>query len=355
MAQMTMRQRMLGVIKGQVHDRVPFVQYSGVVAPNEEVWQEVGRGNMGILQWTGVHGVQRPNCRMSAEDIEKDGLKGKRTTMHTPAGELVEERFISPALGSSAIHDHFVREPADYGVLLAFMRDAVVVEAHAPVRQIAEQLGDDGLPLVNIGRTPYQQLWVEWVSLLDLSYHLVDCPDVVHACMDEMGRIMRDVFEVVRTAPIDFVNFADNITAPAIGLRTFVDTCVPYYDELADMLADRDIPVFVHMDGDLKPLAAAIADSRVRGIDSFSPPPDNDTPVDEALERWPEMRLLVNYPSSVHLRGPDAIYERAMSILEEGGRQGRLQIQISENVPPGMWRKSYPPIIRAIEDFGSAC
>ena len=355
MAQMTMRQRMLGVIKGQVHDRVPFVQYSGIAAPNEEVWQEVGRGNMGILQWSAVHGVQHPNCRMSTEDIAKDGVRGRRTTLHTPAGTLVEESFISPALGSSAIHQHFVREPADYEVLLAYMRDAIVVEAHEPVRRIAERLGDDGLPLVNVGRTPYQQLWVQWVSLQDLSYHLADCPDVVRACMDEMGRVLRDIFEVVRTAPIDFVDFGDNITAPTVGPRHFVTTCVPYYNELADMLADRDIPVFVHMDGDLRPLAAAIADSRVRGIDSFSPPPDNDMPVDEALKQWPQMRLLVNYPSSVHLREPRAIYERAMSILEEGGRQGRLQIQVSENVPPGMWRKSYPQIVRAIKDFGAAC
>ena len=38
--------------------------------------------------------------------------------------------------------------------------------------------------------------------------------------------------------------------------------------------------------------------------------------------------------------------------LQQAGHTGRLQIQISENVPPGGWRKSYPEIVRAIRDFG---
>lgn len=41
------------------------------------------------------------------------------------------------------------------------------------------------------------------------------------------------------------------------------------------------MPVFVHVDGDLRPLWKAIGESRVGGFDSLSlslsPPPDNDT------------------------------------------------------------------------------
>ena len=67
---------------------------------------------------------------------------------------------------------------------------------------------------------------------------------------------------------------------------------------------------------------------------------------------WPEMRLYVNFPSSVHLKSPEAIYQRVRELLDEAGHTGRLQIQISENVPPGVWRKSYPQIVKAIHDFG---
>jgi hypothetical protein len=353
---MTMRERMLALVHGRKHDRVPFVQYSGIGAPNEEIWTQIGRDSMGLLQWTAIHSAAHPNCRMVTEDIAKGERRGTRTRLVTPAGELTEEKFHTPTLGSAAIHKHFVTEPEDYRVLTAFVRDTVITPNHDQVLQVRKQLGEDGLPLVSVGRTPYQQLWVQWVSLEDLSCHLVDCPELVQECTDEMGRILRDIFACARNAPIDMIDVADNITAPTIGVANFRKYCVPFYDELADMLSDRDIPVFVHMDGDLKPLWGAIGESKVRGIDSLAPPPDNDTSVGEAARLWPEMRLWVNFPSSVHARKPEVIYAEAAKMLVEAGDTGRLQIQVSENPPPGAWRTSYPEIVRAISDFGApAC
>jgi len=153
-------------------------------------------------------------------------------------------------------------------------------------------------------------------------------------------------------SPAPFVDFPDNITAPAIGERRFRQYCVPLYDELAGMLSERSAYVFVHMDGDLKPLWQAIAESRVGGLDSFAPAPDNDTTVAQAVSLWPEKRLWVNFPSSVHLCAYDAVRAEAEAILEAAGHTGRLQIQISENVPHAVWRTSLRAIADAIDAFG---
>jgi hypothetical protein len=119
------------------------------------------------------------------------------------------------------------------------------------------------------------------------------------------------------------------------------------------MLAERHVPIFVHMDGDLKPLWSAIGGSAVSGLDSLSPPPDNDTSAGAAATMWPRMRIFLNFPSSVHVMDSQTIYRTTCEILEQAGHSGRLSIQISENVPPGVWRKSFPPIIHAIEEFGA--
>ena len=173
---------------------------------------------------------------------------------------------------------------------------------------------------------------------------------------DALAGVQRQVFRAARSAvdkaPIPYVDFADNITAPVIGERYFRKYCLPLYQELSAMLAEKDVPTFCHMDGDLKPLWAAIGESGLRGLDSFSPAPDNDTSVADAVRLWPEMRLFMNYPSSVHLWPPEKIYAQTMEILRQGGATGRLSIQISENVPPGRWKESFPPIVRAIRDFG---
>ncbi len=358
MGEMTMRERMLAVVQGREHDRVPFVQYSNLGAPDEEVWSALGRGSMGILRWAPTYRLEHPNCRFETVEIERGGRKGYRRFLHTPEGTLAQEKFYEPTYGTAATARHFVREPDDYQAVMAYLRDVVVVENFDAGRDVIREMGDDGLPHTSLPKTPYQQLWVEWVSIQDLCLHLVDRP----ALMEEVAALMMDVgrrvFAVAcraaRELPIPYLVCGDNITAPIIGETYFRKYCLPSYWALAEMLdeAGLDIPIFVHMDGDLKPLWRAIGESPVRGLDSMSPPPDNDTSVAAAAAMWPEMRVMVNFPSSVHLAEPKVIRATAEGLLAEGGSTGRLQIQISENVPPGRWKVSYPEIVKAIETFG---
>jgi len=105
-------------------------------------------------------------------------------------------------------------------------------------------------------------------------------------------------------------------------------------------------------DADLKGLAEDIATCRIGGLDSYTPPPDNDMPVSAAVATWPEKRLWINFPSSVHLQPEDAVRARAQEILADAGHTGRMWIQISEDLPPGRWRTTFPIIRDAIAEFG---
>ena len=351
---------MLAVIRGEPHDRVPFVQYidvAGFPCPRD-VLELLGRGNIGFLRWTNVHRFETPNCRFETEEIVRDGRRCQHRTLITPRGRLEEERVFDPVFGSSRAASHFVKNLNDYNVLMAYLRDIRVVKDLNALRKSTADLGTGGLPHVYTCRTPYQQLWVEWVNIQDAIPHLVEEADIVtevfRLMADVQQKVFRTVCEAAQELPIPYVVFPDNITAPMIGERFFRDYCVPAYNELACMLDEtgEDVPVFVHMDGDIFSLRDAIGESRMRGIDSLSPPPDNDTSAAQALAWWPEMRLLINFPSSVHLRPPDRVRRAATQILEEGGHTGQLQIQVSENVPPDLWRVSYPQIAGAIEEFG---
>lgn len=353
---MNMRERMLAVVRGEEHDRVPFVQYDNNGGPTEEVWKRIGVDNMGILRWCSAHRFEHPNCRFEREEIAIDGKPGVRNTLITPNGSLTEERPFVPSMsGVAGYAKHYVERPQDYQALLAYFRDIRVVKDTSTIEKNINGIGEHGLPHVSVPRSPFQQLWVEWVSILDLGFHLVDTPGLVEECMDLMGKVFLQTaeiaFEAAQETEIPYVVIPDNITAPVIGEKLFRRYCVPYYRRTVDLMAERNIPVFVHMDGDLKPLWNAIGESGILGIDSLSPPPDNDTSVGDALSLWPEMRLLVNFPSSIHAFGPNAVYRQACEILEQGGRSGRLQIQISENIPAGAWEQSFPKIVRAIKEF----
>lgn len=343
---------MLAVVKGEVHDRVPFVQYSDNAGPNDEIWQVIGRDSMGLLQWISLAQVHYPNCRWDSQEFERDGLRGRRSWLHTPEGTLTQESLYQPTYGVAATREHYVKTRGDYFKLMAYLRDAVVTDNFEEIRRADTALGDNGLCHVSVPRTPYQQLWIEWVSLQDLGLHLVDFPDIVEEAAQLMAAIQRRIFALIPQAPVPYIVIPDNITAPAIGERYFRRYCLPLYQEAVSIAREKDIPVYGHLDGDLRPLWHAIGESGLQGIDSLSPPPDNDTSIAQARELWPDMRLCPNFPSSVHLADPEIIYETALGLCQQANGSGRLQIQISENVPPGVWRTSFPQIVRAINDFG---
>jgi len=350
---MNMRERIMAVIKGGPLDRVPLVQYDGLVAPNEEVWEVLGRDRLGILRWSRVHRERHPNC--SFEVKEREGKKEEEvTTLHTPRGSLTRRSSFDPTYGSRWIKKHYVEDLEDYGILNSYLRDCSIYRDLGQFEKDEEELGEDGYPLVALERTPYQQLRIEWVGLENLTRHLRKKPEVVEETLSLLGQRMEDIFKVVLDSPVEFVDFPDNITAPLLGPERFKRYCLPYYNELAQKLKEegQEKAVFVHMDGDLKPLWELIADSGVDGIDSLSPPPDNDTPLDKAVQMWPNKAFFVNFPSSVHLEEPEKIRCRTRELLEAAGNTGRLQIQFSENVPPTVWRKSLPVIAGEIEKFG---
>lgn len=355
MKMMTMKERMLAVIQGNDAGCVPFVQYDNFVAPNEEVWSLIGRDNMGVLRWSGIHEFRHPKCHFESKYIERNGLRGQMTTLYTPKGLLTEEKFFDPTYGAASIKKHYISEPEDYEVFMAYLHDIIVYENLETYLRGLHEVGEDGIPMIVVRQTPYQQLWVDWVSLMDFSLHMSDHPDLIEECISLLTQIELRIFEIIYKAldkiPVYLVNIPDNITAPVIGPHNFLRYCVPLYNKLADMLSCRNIPVAVHMDGDLKPLWKAIGDSKVTVLDSFSPFPDNDTSVAEAIALWPDKKLFVNFPSSVHMDSPDAIYAQASKILEESGHTGRIWIQISENVPPGIWKKSFPQIVKAIAEY----
>lgn len=90
---MTKRERLIALMQGREHDRVPFIQYESM-APKEEVWALVGRENVGLLRWTNVHRFEAVYCSFEQEEIMLNGRKGVRRILRTPEGDLVDERLI---------------------------------------------------------------------------------------------------------------------------------------------------------------------------------------------------------------------------------------------------------------------
>ncbi|MCZ7545600.1 MAG: hypothetical protein M5R40_19685 [Anaerolineae bacterium] len=195
-----MRDRILAVVQGREHDRVPFVIYDGML-PMDQVRARLGSDRIGLLRWSRIHQVRTPHCRFETEAYYVGETKWHRVTLHTPAGAIYEERAFETGYNSSAIRKHYVEKPEDYEVLWAYLEDSIIAEDFDCYYRDEAELGDSGLPLVAVERTPYQQLWIQWVGLEQLSFHWIDYPDRVEKTIDMLRQRVRKVFEIAYRSP----------------------------------------------------------------------------------------------------------------------------------------------------------
>ena len=85
MKPMTMRERMLAVIQGHEHDRVPFAIYE-ILVPPLEVLQHLGHGRIGIIRCRPIYRIEHPHCHYERQIFMEGDTKLKRTILHTPKG-----------------------------------------------------------------------------------------------------------------------------------------------------------------------------------------------------------------------------------------------------------------------------
>lgn len=167
------------------------------------------------------------------------GAKCQRTILHAPAGDLEEVRAFEPVFDSSTPRKHFIETPHVYEVLWNYLEDSVILENYDRYLQDCVELDADGIPKAEIERTPWQQLWIEWVGLEALPLRLADYPEHVEHTIALLEQPRPQTFEIAYRSPAPLIVTVYNITARAIWPARFRKCCVSLYDELGGRLAER--------------------------------------------------------------------------------------------------------------------
>ena len=352
---MTTRERILAVLYGRELDRIPVLQYDNLILPNERFWDLYGRDKVGILHRSTMVKTVSKSCSIESSAFTEGRLNGCYNEIRTPKGNIREKVLFDPALNSPSRAEHFISNAADYEILLEYLNDLTVVEDRNRFLTCREYVGDNGIPMVCTNRTPFQQMWVSWVSLEDLCIDLVDHADIVEACMQRLSDIEVEKYKLTarlqKEVPFEIFNFPDNITAPAIGKSYFKKYCISHYNKAKEILDNDSLTISVHMDGDFKVFSDDIKTSAINAIESFTPSPDSDMTISDVLALRDNMKALVNYTSSVHLLSKDKIYQHAIDLLNEGAKTGKMWFQFTEDIPPDRREANIAVILKAVDDF----
>ena len=341
----TARNRIAEALRGEPVDKVPFTHWHRHF-PRGETEREVRNRGMALCLRLPCFLENRPNVQIVQSSVCTSGAKLIKYTYHTPLGEAYELRKAGIGYGDGVWGRDYkgltpwrispekgrrlIKSPKDYDIVKFIVEDTRYTPYYEAIEDYKHYLGDDGLVITSLPYTPWQMMLINWVGPAQLYRDYVRHRDKVEELYAATAEKYREMYPLVVDAPVDYVNYGDNIDGVMVSPPIFEKYHVPIYNELANQLEGSEKILGSHMDGRLKILAQAIAKTKLDVIEAFTPPPMGDLPVGLALSLWKDKTLWINYPMSVYLSGgPEGVKRQLLNLLKEAIPGDRIVLAAS--------------------------
>jgi len=345
---MTPRARVEAVLQGRSTDKVPFTIYESKI-PQCSIERQLRNDGLCIVnrRYSVVSGGS-PNVTSETHSYVEDGTRYDRRVYKTPLGEL--STLSIPAGFTSWRQERLFKRPGDYKVLLFMAEDRQFRPNYESVLTAQEWLGEDVILRGAIGSTPLHEIMIGYMGLEVFAVEWAERRDEIMKLYDALVEQRRKVYPLLAESPLMHFNYGGNETAEVMGRERFEEFVLPHYDEAAEHLHKHGKLIGAHLDGNNRVWAQAVADSPLDYIEAFSPAPDTDMSLKEAIEAWQGKVMWINFPSSVHLWPIPEIEETTQQLLRDAG--GRLIIGITEDIPADRWQQNLLAISRVISAEG---
>jgi len=343
---MTPRECVLTAWRGGMPDRVPFaIWHTKLFPPDYPPLLEAGAC---IIVKSHVYRIEYDGAAVETrKHTGTAGAECTRTTYHTRAGDLAT--VTSHSLATTWTRERLFKSPADYDALIALAEDARFVPTYEQFAADDARHGDRGLARPAPIRTPMYEIIHEIMGAETFSVELAERPDRVDALYDALLARRRRALAVLADSPAKIAAIEGNVCFEIVGPDRFRRYHHPAIEEACALCRSRAILTGAHLDGNCRAMAPLIAATSLDCVEAFTPPPDCDLPVADARRAWGGKGLFLNFPSSVHLAGRDAVLDRARRILTEAAPGDGLIVGCTEDIPTN---DHLAPLARLVRDEG---
>ena len=346
---MTPRKRVEAILRGDMPDKVPLTMYECMI-PQCTAERLLRDDGMCIVYRTGVFKTYTPNVKRTSQNIQIDGVPHVRTVTETPVGAISE--VSRPADFTSWRIEMLFKKPEDYEVLKFIVQDQRFEPDYESYRRKEEELGEDFILRAGISLTPLHQIMIGWMGVETFAIEWAERRDEVLELNDIMTAKHREIYPIIANSPASHANYGGNEVPEVMGIERFETYCAPLFEEAAEEMHKHGVLLGSHLDGNNKAWAHVVANSSLDYVEAFTPPPDCDLSVREALDLWPDKFLWLNFPSSVHLAPMAQIEEATREIIQQSAPGNRVIIGITEDIPKNRWQENMLAISRVIAAEG---
>lgn len=345
---MTPRQRVLAVLGGKPVDKVPFTIYENKI-PQCAIERKLRNAGLCIVhRRVPVCLTERPNCVTETHSYSENGRPRVRTVIRTPVGKV--DAVQEPAGFTSWTLEHLFKRAEDYKVLRHMVEDQVFRPNYEAYAEAERWMGQDVILRGAVGGTPLHQIMIHWMGVEVFAVEWAERRDEILELEKLMRDRQREVYPIVADSPITHANYGGNEVPEVMGAERFAEFCVPLYDECAEVFAAKGKLLGSHLDGNNKPWAHLVAGARLDYVEAFTPAPDTDMSLAEALEAWADKVLWINFPSSLHLADIETIKRTTRELIDAAAGTNRLIIGITEDIPEDRWQQNLLAISEVINE-----
>jgi hypothetical protein len=344
---MNPREQVFAALAGRPAGRVPFVIWDNKL-PGGALDQHLLAAGVCVIVKSSVTRLQMPGVEVRQEQFAgADGQARIRRTYTTAAGEL--STIHRPMPGTVWQEKHLFEGPQDYDALEAYLA-AFRFEADF-ARFAIDDRRMDGQSLARPAtlRCPLQEVAYELMGIETFAIEWAENRPRVLRLMELCAAHVEAQLDILARSPAQYVVIDGNTDVHTVGPERFEQYHLPHIDRCCRVLHAAGKFVGSHLDGDNRLLAPLIARTSLDFIESFTPPPDCDLSVADALAAWPGKTLVLNFPSSLHLGGVDKVRSAAAEILSQARGSSRLVFGVSEDVPPAA-RHTLLPLAKMVAE-----
>lgn len=359
---LTMRERMMACYCQEAIDKPALGIYSRYLKRGN-MERMARNGEMGIIDYVSLTSSISPPWHLMPEFISavKDtdisveyywekGVCKQRRKYATPVGTVYAEVGASKGDGSEHISHYYIQSPEDYRVMKYIVENIKITKNEEMFRKRQEDLGDDGVVLGRVDRTPYQKLLLELVGSEQFLMDLYDDEAEIEELMEAMYRRMDEEMECVMESSAQIIWMPENVTVDMTPPYMFEKYHLGAYQKYSKWAHQAGKTIIAHFDGKVKPLKDMLLQSGLDGLDSVSDVSvGGDATYEELCRMFPNMSFMPNFPANLATDTDGKLEEYVEWIKSVAERNKRsLMLQVSEDLPDTSYATAIPRIVAAM-------
>ncbi len=338
---MTSHDNLIAALDGRRPDRIPYTVNQEFVT-DDPAWAALFDAGLSPIPY--VHTVREAMTGVERviEPVTWQGRPGRRVTLRTSQGEISQIEI------DGWVQEYFLKTPADYRVMAHIVRHTRLTPDPTGFAASEASVGDRGLTLVGIGRSPMQTILVDYAGLEHFSYHLADGFPELPVLAEALEAQLLERCRLTAAGPGRHISLLENFTAESWGAARFRQYHLPIYATILPIFTAAGKSVFPHCDGQIDGVAEWLANTDFAGIESVTEPPEGDMTLSQARAAFPDKTLWANINVGVYALPPEELRQWVRARVRAAASDGRrLAFEISEDLPVN-WRETIPLVLETL-------